>query len=74
MIQALIQAGPNSGKMHSTFQHQTPEWYAEVMSVLKSADGMKTDIKESVGEAESSSSNTKKTMVNITIGDEEEME
>eukprot|EP00971_Amphidinium_carterae_P046064 906368-Amphidinium_carterae.1 len=72
VLQALVQATQNSGKIHATLDHQTPEWYSEIMTMLKSTEGMgmKVEDKESVG-VNSKSSNS---VVNINVGNEEEME
>eukprot|EP00971_Amphidinium_carterae_P052915 1042266-Amphidinium_carterae.1 len=73
MIRAIMCSTPNSGKVIATIRTNAPELWEEVEELMK-------EIKESATVNNKSeltgatSSNTQKTMVNITIGDEEEME
>eukprot|EP00971_Amphidinium_carterae_P342860 6482312-Amphidinium_carterae.1 len=73
MIHALTQASPNSGKMHATFEHQSPAFYAEVMSVLNSADAKKSDVKKSEDKKSESVQSTTTTRVTVDLGPDEEI-
>eukprot|EP00971_Amphidinium_carterae_P073341 1450195-Amphidinium_carterae.1 len=68
MLESLTQVGANSGKIHATFQHQTPSFYGQLMSIISAMDQKSSDL-EGAKKSESSQSSR----IVIDVGSDSEI-